>query len=73
MPLKLKKMGATKLQYLTDDKGQKIAVVLSVEEYDELVNLVDELEDIQVFDEYKKNPEDTIPLRQAIQERKRNA
>ena len=38
-------------RYLTNEKGERVGVVLSVEEYERLVELEDELDSIQHFDE----------------------
>ena len=63
-------MGDLKIQFLTDHQGQKIGVLLSMEQYQQLIEQLEELEDIKAFDEYKANNEPTIPLRQAIDIRK---
>ena len=65
-------MGAIKLQYLTDEEGKKVSVLLPLEKYIELLEAFEELEDIKAFDEYKKNKEETIPLREAIKLRNKN-
>ena len=38
-------------QYLTNDRGERTAVVLSLEEYEKLLEAAEELEDIRLFDE----------------------
>ncbi len=38
-------------RYLTNEKGERVGVVLSVEEYERLVELEDEFDSIQHFDE----------------------
>lgn len=38
-------------QYLANDRGGRIAVVLSLEEYEKLLEAAEELEDIRLFDE----------------------
>lgn len=47
-------MTAINPQYITDSAGKKL-VVLSQEEFDKLMNDLDELEDIKLYDEAKKN------------------
>lgn len=41
-------------QYITDSKGQKSMVVLPVSEFHEIMEELEELEDIKLFDEAKK-------------------
>ncbi len=35
-------------QYITDDKGKKLSVVLSIKEYKKMVEELEELEDIRL-------------------------
>lgn len=44
-------------QYIKDTKGNKSLVVLSVHEFESIMEELDELEDIRLYDEAKK--EDT--------------
>ena len=44
-------------QYIKDTKGNKSLVVLSVQEFESLMEELEELEDIRLYDEAKK--EDT--------------
>lgn len=41
-------------QYINDAKGEKALVVLPVEEFDALMEELEELEDIRLYDEAKK-------------------
>lgn len=42
-------------QFLTDKKGKKTAVLISIKEYNKLMRDLEELEDIRLYDEAKKN------------------
>jgi hypothetical protein len=44
-------------QYITDEEGRKISVVLSVNEFEQIMEELDELEDIRLYDEAKKDKE----------------
>jgi PHD/YefM family antitoxin component YafN of YafNO toxin-antitoxin module len=44
-------------QYLVNSKGDKSAVLIPIEEYKRLMDIVEEYEDIKDFDERKGNPE----------------
>lgn len=58
-------------QYLTDSKGKKTGVFLSIKDYKKIMEELEELEDIKAYDKAKKRDEKTIPLRQAIKLRKK--
>ena len=63
-------MTSIKSQVLTNSDGEKVAIVLPIEEYEKLVDALEELEDIKDYDLFVENPEPTIPLREAIKMRK---
>lgn len=63
------------VQYLTDESGKRVSVLLPVEEYERLLETEEELEDIlarQAYDraveELERGEDEVIPLEQAIQE-----
>lgn len=58
-------------QYLTDSNGEKTGVFLSIKDYKKIMEELEELEDIKVYDKAKKRDEKTIPLRKAIKLRKK--
>jgi PHD/YefM family antitoxin component YafN of YafNO toxin-antitoxin module len=58
-------------QFLTDIKGKKTGVFLSIKDYRKLMEELEELEDIKAYDKAKKRNEKTIPLRDAIKLRKK--
>jgi len=41
-------------QFITDTAGKKMMVVLSLKEFDTLIEELEELEDIRLYDEAKK-------------------
>ena len=53
-------------QYITDDKGKKLSVVLPIEEYNTLLEELEELEDIRLYDEAKASDEPSIPIDEAF-------
>jgi len=44
-----------KPQYLTDNHGKKIGVILSVKEYKKMLDELEELDDVRAYDHAKKN------------------
>lgn len=57
-------------QFLTDNKGKKISVVLSFKEYEKLLEDSEELSAVKAYDNAKSKKETYIPLREAIRLRK---
>ena len=57
----------TTLQYLTDERGEKTAVVLPISDYEKLI---EDLEDLAVVAERRDEP--TIPHAQFVDELKRD-
>lgn len=42
-------------QFLTDEKGNRTAVLLPIKKYLKLMELLEDLEDVKMYDEAKKN------------------
>ncbi len=61
-------MTKIKPQYITDEKGKKISVVLPVKYYEALLEELEELEDIKLYDEAKKGKQEFIDAAQAFKE-----
>ena len=55
-------------KYVTDRRGQKIGVVLTIKVYEKLLADIEELESIRAYDAAKASGDDAIPLKKAIQE-----
>ena len=61
-------------QFITDKKGNKISVVIPLTQYKRILQELEELEDIRLYDEVKARKEKTIPFNQYLQRRrKKNA
>ena len=54
------------LQIITDTKGRKIAAVVPWKEYEKMLEELDELEDIKLYDRAKKLKSDAIPAKEAF-------
>lgn len=55
-----------KTQFVTDNEGNKLAVILPIQEYHKLIEELEELEDIRLFDQAKEDDEPSIPLEEAF-------
>lgn len=53
-------------QYITDDKGEKLAIVLPMNEFKSIMEDLEELEDIRLYDEAKLSNEPLIPMDEAF-------
>jgi len=56
------------MQFITDDKGGKLGVVLTMEAYNKMLEQVEELEDIKSYDEAKKGPLEFVDADEAFKE-----
>jgi len=53
-------------QYITDDKGEKLSAVIPIQEFKTLMDELDELEDIKLYDSAKADNEQSIPIEEAF-------
>ncbi|MDZ4845528.1 MAG: hypothetical protein SH857_08265 [Chitinophagales bacterium] len=53
-------------QYITDNSGKKISVVLPLKDFKVILEELEELEDIRLYDEAKKSKEPSIPIDKAF-------
>lgn len=56
------------MQFITDDKGNKLSVVLTMEAYNNMLEQLEELEDIKKYDEAKKGSLEFIDADEAFKE-----
>ncbi|MBF4471820.1 hypothetical protein [Flavobacterium sp. HJJ] len=42
-------------QFLTDEKGKRTAVVMPIEKYNKLIQKLEDLEDVRLYDEAKRD------------------
>jgi hypothetical protein len=53
-------------EYVVDEAGNRKAVLIPISEWNRVVELLEELEDIRAYDEAKKHPSKPIPFEQAV-------
>ena len=53
-------------QYITDNKGKKISAILSMKEFKTIMEELEELEDIKLYDESKNDNEPAITKKKAM-------
>lgn len=59
-----------KTQFITNEKGKKIAVILPIKEYEKILDELEELDDIKLYDEVKSREEESIPFDEYLKRRK---
>ena len=55
-------------KYIVDEKQNRRSVVLSVADWERIVEELEELDDMRAYDEAKTGPQDTVPFEQAVRE-----
>ncbi len=60
-----------KTQFITDDHGNKLAVILPIKDYQKMLDDLEEMEDIKLYDEVKARKEETLPFAEYLKKRKK--
>jgi hypothetical protein len=62
-------MGA---RYIVDENGKRVSVILPIEEYERLIEILEDLEDVRAYDEARaeleRGEDEVIPWEQARKE-----
>jgi PHD/YefM family antitoxin component YafN of YafNO toxin-antitoxin module len=53
-------------QYITDSKGKRRAVIISIKEFSAIMEQLEELQDIMLYDEAKRNNEESVSIDKAF-------
>jgi len=56
-------------QYITDEHGKRVSVILSIQQWQKVLEDLEELDDIRLYDEVKSRKEPTISLTEYRQKR----
>ena len=57
-----------KTQFVTDNHGNKLAVILPIKEYNKMMDDLEELEDIKLYDAARKGKQEFVNAEQAFKE-----
>lgn len=63
-------MNAIHPQYITDEDGKKISVVLPMDEYEQILEELDELEDTRLYDEAKADQTPSMSFDDYVKQRR---
>ncbi|MDX9942020.1 MAG: hypothetical protein RBS53_07335 [Bacteroidales bacterium] len=55
-----------KPQFITDEKGKRVSVILPIQDYNKMLEDLEELEDIKAYDEARKSNEDALVAEEAF-------
>ncbi|HSZ71832.1 MAG TPA: hypothetical protein VK750_04090 [Cytophagaceae bacterium] len=58
-----------KTQFITDEKGNKVSVVLPIRQYQKMIEELEELEDIKLYDEAKAVKGKNVPFNEYLKKR----
>lgn len=61
-------MPKLKERYLVDEHGNRVGVILEIEDYQRLLEELEELESIRAYDAAKAYCDEAIPFEQAVAE-----
>jgi len=62
------KMLVTHEEYIVDKDGERKAVIVPWQEWQAVVEALEEIDDVQAYDEAKRQPSDPVPFEQAVRE-----
>lgn len=55
-------------KFVVDEKGERVGIILTVEDYRKILEDLEELESIRAYDEAKASGDEVIPFEKAIKE-----
>lgn len=55
-------------RYITNDKGEKVGVILDIEDFEKMLEDTEELESIRAYDAAKTSGDEVLPFEQAVDE-----
>ena len=65
-------MGPTDTQFVTDDAGRRVAVLIGIDQYRAFLEAVDEIDAIRAYDEAVRHRGESIPFEDAVAEIERS-
>jgi len=61
-------MGAVRQQFIEDNQGKRIAVLMPIDQYNKMLEQLEEIDDIRAYDTAKAKEDEVIPFDQAVKE-----
>jgi hypothetical protein len=54
-------------KFITDRAGKKISVILPIKDFEAMMEQLDDIEDVRLYDEAKKSEDPSIPIDEAFE------
>jgi hypothetical protein len=61
-------MNSIKEKFIVDEEGNKTEVILSIDDYRILLEKLEELEELSIYDKIKSSPQEILPFDDAMKE-----
>jgi hypothetical protein len=61
-------MGAVRQQFIEDSQGNRIAVLMPIDQYNKMLEQLEEIDDILAYDAAKAQDDEILPFDQAVKE-----
>lgn len=61
-------MGAVRQQFIEDNQGKRIAVLMPIDQYNKMLEQLEEIDDVRAYDAAKAEEDEVIPFDQAVRE-----
>ena len=61
-------MGALRQQFIEDKQGNRIAVLMPIDQYNKMLEQLEEIDDIRAYDAAKAEKDEIISFDQAVRE-----
>ena len=58
-------------QYITDPEGTITSVIISIQDYEKILEMIEDLEDVELYDEVKSRNEEYISFNDYISKREK--
>lgn len=58
-------------QYITDEHGKRVSVVISIQQWQQVLDELEELDDVRLYDKVKSRNEPTVSLAEYRRKRQR--
>ena len=65
-------MTTTETRFVTDDAGHRIAVLIGIDRYRQLLEALEEIDAIRAYDEAKASGDEALPFEDAVGEIERD-
>lgn len=61
-------MGAVRQQFIEDNQGKRIAVLMPIDQYNKMLEQLEDIDDIKAYDAAKAKDDEIISFDQAVNE-----